>query len=203
MIRMTSTLAAFAVSLLLVPSPGTAQVETDTRSTTTGLSVGVHASSASLFLVDDESRTLGGGLGVNVGFGISPGFALHLSTSGAVLSPAGGDHWLLGHADLEARFNFADAFRRWVPHLAVGVGLRTANFEVENATDPVGDWHGNPGFTMGGGISYFLSPSVSMDASLRYSFGNLRRLTCPKSGETSRTCATSTRLNLGASWHRR
>lgn len=203
MFRMIPTLAGTVLSLLLLASPGAAQSESPTRSTTTGLSIGVHASGASLFLVEDESRTQGGGLGLNVGFGFNPGFALHLSTSGAVLDPAGGDNWLLGHADLEARFNFADASRSWVPHLAVGVGFRTANFEVDNDADPVGEWHGNPGFTMGGGISYFLSPSVSMDAFLRYSFGNLRRLTCPKSGETSSTCATSTRLNLGASWHLR
>lgn len=203
MIRTITALTGTALALLLATSPASAQGEPGPRSTTTGLSVGVHASSASLTFVEDRSTSLGGGLGLSLGYGITPGFALHLSTSGAVLRPGSDDRWLLGHADVEARFNFVDDIRAWVPHLAVGVGVRTANFEVDGAGDAQGDWHGNPGFTLGGGMGYFVSPSVSLDASLRYSFGNLRQLDCPKSGETVRTCATSTRLNLGASWYHR
>ncbi len=57
------------------------------------------------------------------------------------------------------------------------------------------------GLTTGGGISYHLTPSASVDWSLRYTFGNLDQPACPGSSDTVRTCATSTRASLGMTWY--
>jgi opacity protein-like surface antigen len=188
--------------LLLLTAPVAAQSGAAPGSTT-GLSVGLHASSASLSLVEDRSTTFGGGMSLGIGYGFTPRIALHVSTAGAVLRPSSEHRWLLGHADVEGRLNFTDGDRDWVPHMALGLGLRTANFEIGESREQIGEWHGNPGLVLGGGLSYFPSPRISIDASLRYGFGNLRQMSCPEKGEAPRTCATSTRLNVGASWYMR
>jgi opacity protein-like surface antigen len=190
------------LALLLLSAPVAAQSGA-APGTTTGLSLGLHASSASLSLVEDGSTTFGGGMSLSIGYGFTPRFSLHASTAAAVLRPSGEDRWLLGHADVEGRLNFSGGDRDWVPHIALGLGMRTANFEIGDSRDEIGEWHGNPGLILGGGLGYFLSPRVSIDASLRYGFGNLRQMSCPEKGEAPRTCATSTRLNVGASWYMR
>lgn len=202
MTSMTRISFAATLSLLLLSAPAAGQ-SGPVSGPTAGLSLGVHASSASLSLVEDGSTTFGGGMSLGIGYGFTPRLALHASTSGAVLRPSGDDRWLLGHADLEGRLNFTDGDRGWVPHLALGVGIRTANFEIGESREQIGEWHGNPGLLLGGGLSYFPSPRVSLDASLRYGFGNLRQMGCPEKGDAPRTCATSTRLNVGASWYLR
>jgi opacity protein-like surface antigen len=191
---------AATLSLLLLSAPAAGQ-SGPASGPTAGLSLGVHASSASLSLVEDGSTTFGGGMSLGIGYGFTSRLALHASTSGAVLRPSGDNRWLLGHADIEGRLNFTDGDRKWVPHLALGVGIRTANFEIGDSREQIGEWHGNPGLVLGGGLSYFPASRVSLDASLRYGFGNLRQMSCPEKGDGPRTCATSTRLNVGASWY--
>jgi len=203
MTRSTIALAGTVMTLFLAALPAAAQLEEGPRTSPTGLSVGLFGSSASLTLVEDGSTSFGGGMGLSLGYGFTPGFALHASTSGALLKPSAGDSQLLGHVDLEARFTFADEARAWAPHLALGVGARTASQgPLDDGNGPT-EWHGNPGLTAGGGLSYFLTPAVSLDLALRYSFGNLKRMSCPEGEGTVRSCATSTRLNLGATWYRR
>jgi opacity protein-like surface antigen len=198
MIAVTGTVLALAAAA----PPALAQTDGPEGSSARGLSLGMYVSSASLFIVENRSTTYGSGIGLSVGYGVTDRFGLHASTSGAVLKPSASNIWLLGHADLEARWTFASEARRWAPHLAVGVGARTASFDVLDE-EAEKDWRSDPGITLGGGASWFVAPGVSLDASLRHSFGNLGDMRCPQGGEVASTCATSTRLNLGASWYPR
>jgi opacity protein-like surface antigen len=203
MMRTTFALAGAAMILSLAALPAAAQMEEGPRAPTTGLSAGLFGSSASLTLVEDRSTSFGGGLGLSLGYGFTPGFGLHLSTSGAALKPSTGDTQLLGHLDLESRFTFVREGRAWAPHLAVGAGTRSIRWSPPTDGDGPNEWHGNPGLTAGGGVSYFASPSVSLDLALRYGFGNLKQMRCPEGQDAVRTCATSTRVNVGATWYPR
>ncbi len=203
MIRTILALAGTASTLFFTALPAAGQADAGPRSNPTGLSVSFHASSAALTLIDDRSTSFGGGAGVSLGYGFRPGFALHVSTSGAALNHPEGDHHLLGHVDVEARFAAVREGRAWTPHLAVGAGTRSVRWGMPEDADGSAEWHGNPGLTVGGGVSYFATPSMSLDLAMRYGFGNLKEMRCPEGGAAERTCATSTRLNIGFTWYPR
>jgi opacity protein-like surface antigen len=195
-------IAASATLVTFACATGNANAqEAAQRSTIRGLSIGVHGSTTALTLVDNRSTSLGGGLGVSVGYGFGDRFAIHALTTGAFMTPSDQDDYILSHVDIEGRYTPGRRSTAWAPHVALGVTGRTGHFVVPETAGGGTTQRTTFGLTAGGGISYNLTPATSLGWSLRYTFGNIEERKCPDSADAVRTCATSTRANFGVSWH--
>ena len=169
-------LAISAVALLLSPPEASAQL-----STTRGLSLGVHLQGTSLTVEDGEASS-GGGLGIRAGYGfnrIVTGF-LHLDGSQIEVGNDGsvaGD-WNLAHAEIGARFHFANSLRRWVPYLEGSVGARVVTVKdasVNGTSEDEVSFNGGA-VTFGAGLSTFFSKRAALDVSLKWTGGTFTEI---------------------------
>lgn len=158
------------------------QDTTHARSSVRGLSFGIHGATTAL----PRRNTLSGsGLSLAIGYGVTDRLAFQASTSGARIGASGNrDSFFQSHVDIEGRYSFGRMNDQWMPHLAIGVSGRTAH-DDRSLEQGGGTGVGmTVGPTAGGGVSYSLSPSTALDASVRYTFRD----------------ATRTRVFLGVSW---
>lgn len=163
-------LVPLAWALVLGPDTSAAQL-----STTRGWSLGVHAIGTSLTVEGSEARN-GGGMSAHVGYGfnrIVTGF-LHVDGSQIEIdaSQVNGT-WGLAHAEVGARFHFANSLRRWVPYLEGSAGARSVG--VQDATvsgQRAGKVSFNgPAVTFGAGLSTFFRRSLAFDLSMKWTGG--------------------------------
>ncbi|MCC6242519.1 MAG: outer membrane beta-barrel protein [Gemmatimonadaceae bacterium] len=164
---------AVAALAMVVPSMAAAQL-----STTRGLSLGIHLQGTSLKIEDENETNSGGGLGIRVGYGfnrIVTGF-IHLDGAQIDVPSAGTvqGQWNLAHAELGARFHFANSNRRLVPYLEGSAGARVVT--VSDATVPgssdAEDISFNGGaVTFGAGLSTFFKKRAAFDVSLKWTGG--------------------------------
>lgn len=196
--RMTSILTAL---LLLFPTITSAQAEAETS----GLMLNLHLNGSAVATDSSDDIENGGGLGLAAGWGFSPNFMLYAAGDAASISGADSEpDYSLGHFDLGVRYSFAAPARSWVPFLLAGVSGRAAvwddliqgqDLEVTGA-----------GVTAGGGISYFFTPAWALQTSLEWTFGEFSDVTVGDQSanlEQYSFSATSTRFDLGISWHPR
>lgn len=203
--RTTITTIAAGLALLLLPSAsaaqapdtaqesgsaltrpaGTAQGGAGTQSTVKGLSLGIHGATTALPRRDEPS---GSGLSLAIGYGVTDRFALHAATSGTWVSASGDrDSFFQSYSDVEGRYSFGSMRSRVMPHVAVGISGRVEH--EDRSLEQGGDTkvRVTVGPTAGGGVSYFLSRSTTLDASVRYTFMDAKR----------------TRVFFGMSWYPR
>jgi opacity protein-like surface antigen len=158
-------------ALLLLPAAATAQL-----STSRGWSLGAHLQGTSL-TVEGSDASSGGGLGLRLGYGfnrIVTGF-VHIDgseidvISGSAVSGA----WTLAHAEVGARFHFANSLRRWVPYLETSVGGRSVSIEdaVVDGEELGKVSFNGAAFTVGAGLSTFLTRRLALDASMKWTGG--------------------------------
>jgi hypothetical protein len=207
MIRFTAFTAFTAVlAASLTVSPRTAEAQSPSQPVgygLKGLSVGVHGTVNGLTLTAERNTFFGGGLALAVGYGLTESFSVHSLTSAAWLLPSGRTNFLLSHVDLEGRYRFAGGSGPFAPHLSLGISGRHAS-----SGDPLRSETGESlakrttvGVTPGIGMSYFVSPSSTLDWSLRHTVGNAQQPRCPQTDDGGRSCLTSTRVNFGMSWY--
>ena len=194
---------ALALLALLPATPGALDAQ---ESTTRGFVLGLHGSGAGLE-IDGGDRAEAGGGGVYVGYGLNRRFTLFLQLDGARFDEQStgeveGD-WTLAHAEVGVRFNFANSLRSWIPFVQASLGRRAVNVRdpiVDGTPEEEVDFSG-AALTLGGGISYYLSPAWSLEAALLITggeFSTLRVNNVSVSGFDED--ATSSRLNLGVRW---
>jgi opacity protein-like surface antigen len=184
---------------LLLPAASSAQ-QTQPWSTK-GFSVGGHLSiataGADTTVVDGQpvnvDRVTGVGGGLFLGYGITDWLTIYLNGDGR----ESGEDLHLTHADIGARYSFLSG-QRVRPHLDAAITGKRAEFDTGS---PALDTRG-AGWTVGGGVSWFLSRSFAFDASLLQSGGALSRF---KDDQRIRDVDTvgvnSTRVNIGISWY--
>lgn len=124
---MRNAALTLALSLFAVPLWGQAP---PAKSSTTGFTLNVHLSGASLRITEnDESETeSGGGLGLHLGYGFSPRFLMFIGVDGATIDsndPEIASNYGLAHVELGARYSFANPDGRWVPYLQASLGGRS------------------------------------------------------------------------------
>lgn len=190
-----------SMGALLVPAESSAQL-----STSRGWSFGAHLQATSLTVEGGEASS-GGGVGLRVGYGfnrIVTGF-LHVDgseidiLSGSAVSGA----WNLAHAEVGARFHFANSLRRWVPYLETSIGGRSVSIDDATVDDEdAGKVSFNgAAFTVGGGLSTFLTRRLALDASLKWTGGEFTEVDV---GSVSRRDldidAASFRFGVGFVW---
>lgn len=187
-----------AVLLLGAASYAAAQPYSNTR----GLYLNVHASATSITYEADDFEDFdetdgGGGLGVEVGYGFSPLVSLFVALNGSGMEADGGDTYTLGHGDLGVRFNFRSG-ERLVPYASLAVTGRQATFEFENGGEI--ELSGGGG-TLGGGLAYFVSPRLALDAGLRLTAGTFTDVSVGRLTVSNFDVdAGSGRLVFGLSW---
>lgn len=205
MMRNAITALVFATATLpAVPAWSQQDAPSQDRAWTapTGLSLGLFSNNVMLIHTGDTETAWGGGIGLSVGYGFSERFSLHLTSHGSWMLPDTDDSYALTHVDVEGRYAFRSTGSRWAPSIAAGITARTGQFDVPVAQGSRREARTSAGATVGGGIGFQLSPSVTLDGGLRYTFGNFNRSGCPSTaGE--RECATSVRSSVGVIWHPR
>lgn len=192
--------AALTLALAL-PAGAMAQ-----SSTTRGLNLGFHLSGASL-TVEGQDTNEAAGAGILVGYGLNRNIMLFAQLDGAqfenqVSEDVEGD-WRMGHLDLGVRYHFANALRRWVPYAQAAFGYRTVTV-LDPTVDGVARNEvevSGGGFSLGGGLAFYLSEAFSLDAQLLWTGGEFTTLRVDNVSATGFDVdATSGRFNLGVSW---
>lgn len=111
----------------------------------------------------------GGGLSLRAGWGVSRVVTLYAGFGGARMDEEMdsfiGNEYDWGTAEVGARFNLLPS-RRFVPYLDVALrGVSATDDDLDF------DFTGG-GIALGGGASYFISPSVALDAAFRIGGGS-------------------------------
>ena len=166
-------LAAFGS---ILPTPVVAQ-----KSTTRGLHLGAHLQAVSLQPQDADPAN-GGGLGVRVGHGINRIITLYLEADGVEVEAGNPEtvagNWSLFHADIGARFHFANSLRSWVPYLEVALGSRRVtveNGEVQNQDVDTVSFNGGS-FSVGCGVYAYFTETVALDVGLKAASGEFTEI---------------------------
>lgn len=193
-----------AAALALAPALLAAQdVPVLLRSTTRGLMLGASLNGATLrsdTLTNGDTHS-GAGFGLKAGYGFTPHFQLFLGVSAADMKPHGSSY-VLSHADIGARYHFGDDRQHWRPFLEAAVtGMATVekNVQFQGST---GDLTlSGAGGSFGGGVLYFASRHMAVDAALRWTVGSF---TTEKYGNVSVTGndwrAVTSRADIGIAW---
>lgn len=177
------------------------------KSTSRGLSVGLQALGTSL-TVEKGDENNGGGLGLRVGYGFNRIVTGFITLDGsAVQIPASNSfvagEWTLAHAEVGARFHFANSLRRWVPYLETSIGARSVSIENTSVNNsPAGKVSFNgPALSVGTGMSIFASPKWAFDAGLRWTGGTFTEVDLGSAALRNLDIdAASFRLGVGVVW---
>ena len=168
-----SRLLVAALVPLLAPSMASAQ-----RSTTRGLSLGVHVQGTSLTVEDADESSGGAGLGLRLGYGFNRIVTGFIHVDGAQIDVASGGTitgtWNLGHAEVGARFHFANSNRRLVPYLEGSAGARVVSVSdatVSGSSDTENISFNGGAVTFGAGLSTHLTKRAAFDVSLKWTGG--------------------------------
>jgi Outer membrane protein beta-barrel domain len=177
------------------------------KSTSRGLSVGLQALGTSL-TVENGDENNGGGLGLRVGYGFNRIVTGFITLDGsAVKIPASNSfvagEWTLAHAEIGARFHFANSLRRWVPYLETAIGGRSVSIKdvtVNNTSTGDVSFNG-PALSVGTGLSVFASPKWAFDAGLRWTGGKFTEVDLGNAALQNLDIeAASFRLGVGVVW---
>lgn len=205
---MTRSYASTLILLVLAAAPLNAQVYAPTSQPhdassaerwvdTRGFHIGLGLNGSAIRADELSSNTeSGGGMHVKLGYGVSSKVSLFAAVMGA--SMEGGDY-SLGQFDLGVRGYFPGS-SRWVPSLEGALTGRAMVVDVGMSDDLEVT---GVGFTVGGGIDYYVAPSASLGANLGWTVG---KFTDAKLGDTSASLgsesfsALTTRFNIGLTW---
>ncbi|WP_143815362.1 outer membrane beta-barrel protein [Longibacter salinarum] len=166
-----------AVSCILVGltaatllSSETMAQEAEPKSNTERLFLQISLDGQSIDYRDDafSETDNGGGLSLRAGWGVSPLVTIYVGVTGASIdgqsSAITGNDYSWSGGELGLRLNFRSG-RSLVPYADValrGVAATEDDRDVE--------FRGG-GFTLGGGVSYFFTPAVALDAGLHFGGG--------------------------------
>ena len=155
--------------------------------------------------LEDEKHS-GGGFSAQLGWGFNRLFTLLVDASGSVMDQDEDEEFVLVHFDLLGRFNFASPRRAWVPFVEGGLSARVAGQDNtvvvgDNGPQQVDLEISGGGLTFGGGVQYYMIPTLALGASVRWTVGEFSTVKFNNvSIDGFELDATTTRLNLGLTW---
>ena len=137
---------------------------------TQGFSLGLDVSYVNQKLEDESGSGIGGGLRLGYGFGKT--FQPYINLSTSKIDVDGGDYGL-GHFDIGTRINLPRANSRLVPYADLAISVRAIGADIENDPDlGSGEFEATgTGFTLGGGVQYFMNSKWAFDGGLQYTIG--------------------------------
>ena len=154
----------------------------------------------------EKERESGGGFSAQLGWGFTRLFTLLAGASGSTMGSSD-DQFVLVHFDLLGRFNFTSPRRAWVPFVEGGISARVAGQDNsvvigDNGPQEVNLEISGGGITFGGGVEYYVAPAWALGANIRWTTGEFSTVKFNNvSIDGFELDATTTRLNLGLSWH--
>jgi opacity protein-like surface antigen len=192
-----------AASAVLVSCTAHAQVS-DNR----GWMVNVHVAGAATGApAGDAGMRRGGALGATVGYGFSDRLALLLSVDGARVKypgPVIADGGPSGSydqvtVDIALRASFLDEHSPLRPYLTSGI----TGVAESSRLDATGIVTSGGGITIGGGVQYFTTPKVALDAGLLFTAGSFTGFEVDgvKYEYDQGLGFSHSRLQLGITWH--
>lgn len=204
---MRSTLIAAAL-VLLNALPATAQQQAAAgirRSNTSKLFVEIAANGGAISVDDVTDGTVsGGGVTFRIGYGLSPTLALFLDASGSSIE--GDANYLVGQVDLGVRYHFAAPARAVVPFLEASLTGLSITPEDQASLNDEGKWLGSvdywgSGFSVGGGVLYFVSPRFALNAGARLTRARMTEVTLNRVTVSGLDLdAPVSRITLGVAW---
>lgn len=204
--RWTVLTLLIAVAAVIAPRAVTAQDTSESQGiySSKGFYIKPHVVGVSWTVEDDfieiENES-GQGLGLGLGYGFSDLFSIFAEWSGATVYDNEGDgSYGLYHLDLGARFTLGKPTSKLKFLLEAAGSGRVAEIETVSGNNITAS--GTAG-TAGGGIQYFVSRQVALEASLSASVGEMSDIEI--NGETVPTGdldlqTVSSRFHLGISW---
>lgn len=141
------------------------------------------------------------GFGPGMGFQVGHGFDQHTSVfvRGSVgKTDVQGQSSGVTHVDLGLRYSFGGTSRALRPFALAALNGRLASDDVIGLGNA---YARGIGFTGGGGLEYFVSPTVAIDAALLYSVGVSNQVRTNRSWEQTSLDANSRRIEIGISLH--
>ncbi|HEY0024045.1 MAG TPA: outer membrane beta-barrel protein [Longimicrobium sp.] len=184
-----------AAAAVLVSSTAHAQV-----SHNRGWMVNAHvAGAATGGAAEDAEVRRGGALGAAVGYGFSDRLALLLSVDRGRVKYPGPLTADDGPIDIALRASFLDEHSPLRPYLTSGI----TGVAESPRPDDTGLVRSASGITIGGGLQYFTTPRVALDAGLLFTAGSFTG--CEVEGEKYEYDEglgfSHSRLQLGITWH--
>lgn len=166
-----------------------------------GLSIGLHGSATALTLSGETRTELGGGLGIAIGYDFSNNLSIRYFSNTSFMAFPDWDYYFLTHRELEGRFTIGSGSHSLAPNLALGVSSRATHFERPRPEISRSAERATLGLMTGAGVRYRLRPTIALDWSLRYEFGNLLMSRGRETVDVIQTPATSGRVGFGVSWY--
>jgi hypothetical protein len=176
------------------------------RSSTSRFFATFLVNNSALTVEGDKTAEVGNGVTLGIGYGFTSRFALFVEGVGATIH-GGGESYVLSHFDVGARYHFTRSERAFVPYVEGALSERMASItdmtvQDSNGATYLGDMDvSGTGFTIGGGVLYFMNPKWALNANLKWTTGEFSTV---KFGSISisglEMDARSTRMNLGLSW---
>jgi hypothetical protein len=198
----TRTTLLVAVLVAVSGSVAAAQQLEAPRSKTNGFNVGIYLNGAALQVENVDEIDSGGGLGIRFGYGFNQNLEIVVDGQAAEMSTSGSSAtYTLAHFDLGARYSFGSAASAARPYFAASLSGRSASVPIGTTSL---DIRGG-GVGLGGGLRYFFSPSFAIDGGLGLTYGSFSEGRIGSDawqdlgGDSFN--GTSTRLNVGLSWH--
>ena len=196
---------ACLVLAALLPIFATLDAHAQRRSNTRGIFLNAHLNATSISYDEDEfpnedNTDAGGGLGVEIGYGVSPLVTIYLGLNGSAMETDDPDvdSYSLTHVDLGVLLNIGAGRSRAVPYVDLALTGRQVTFDFPNGNL---EFRG-AGVTLGGGLKYFLSPVLALDGGLGVTLGTFSEA---ESGivtvQINDVSAVSARLAFGLSWY--
>ena len=170
-------------------------------SNTTGLFVQGHLNGSGL-TVEDADPERGSGFGLKLGYGVSPLVTLYAGMDVAVmetedpLAPSAPDEeYGFGHFDLGVQLNIGGERQALVPYIDAAFSGQAAVFDVDGEELVFS----GSGFSVGGGLKYFVSEVLALDGGVQMTFGNFDEAEMGSQVERIEMESTSTRVYFGLS----
>jgi hypothetical protein len=185
------------IAALAAASAGAASAQV---STTRGWGLGFQLVGASLN-VEGEGENGGGGVGLRAGYGLNRIVTLFVALDGLTIETDGAPEevageWRMSHADVGARFHFANSLRRWVPFLEAAAGGRWVSLEDADV-----DGEPRVDATLGGGLAVYLRQTLALEGDVRFTGGEITDIDLGAvSFEGLELDATTVRLGIGLTW---
>jgi len=143
----------------------------------------------------------GAGVGLVVGYGFTPVWALYANFSGASMTASDGTPFGLGHFDVGMRAHFLTGPHVVVPFVQAGLSGRA---EAETLTTRTGAHDISAtgvGIAFGGGVNVHVRPPLAISGGVTWSVGDFSDYTVDKQTVPGTSVgATSARVFVGIVW---